>query len=81
MGRLELWLVVAALLLAMELLTPGFVLIFFAVGAVASAIVAAVAPNIADELVTFAVVSLVSMFAGRHILVRRFLHTTRGRLR
>lgn len=66
------WLVAAGLLLLLELSAPGIFFIWLA----AAAVLTSVADHIYDmgwqgELLTFAVSSLVAIFAGRPLLKRR----------
>ncbi len=78
------WLLIALGLLAVELFTPGgFFMLFFAIGAVASAVLALVpspiGTSVAAQAVIFLVVSLVGLVVFRNELVRRFALRGRGR--
>ena len=61
------WSAVAAILLAGEMLTTSIVLVFFAVAAAVTAIIAAVRPDIGAsvQLIIFGVLGLVSLGVGR----------------
>ena len=61
------WFVAAALLAVGEMLTAGFFLLPFAAGAVAAGILALTGVGVAVQLITFAVVSLLSLY-----LLQRF---------
>ena len=55
------WFLVGVACLVLEVLTPGFVLIFFGVGAFAASGVTAVYDNVTYGLATFSVVSIVAV--------------------
>ncbi len=61
------WLIAAACLFGLELLAPGAIMLWLGLAAVASALVAFVAPGIGWELqlILFAVFSLLSIFAWK----------------
>jgi membrane protein implicated in regulation of membrane protease activity len=70
-----LWVAAGVALLLAELASPGFVLLFFAIGAFAAALLAAVTPaGVGTQLVCFLAVSL----AGVALLRRMFLRVFRG---
>ena len=78
------WLLIALALLAVELFTPGgFFMLFFAIGAIASALLAAVPSPVTGSLLLqallFLVVSLAGLVLFRNELVRRFALRGRGR--
>ncbi|MCH5277539.1 MAG: NfeD family protein [Desulfovibrionaceae bacterium] len=75
MNAVIVWFVVGAALMVAELFTPGFVIVFFGVGAWAAALVAALHPGPEGELVAFLAVSVVSLF----LLRRRLVNTFQGR--
>ena len=54
----QIWLVVAIVLVILEIMTAGFGVICFAIGAVFSALVAGLGGSITWQIVVFAVVSL-----------------------
>ena len=68
------WVMIAVMLCVLELVTPGFVLLFFGVGAAATALVSWLLPQtaIALQLAVFIVVSLASFFSLRGVMRRRF---------
>ncbi|MEK6636486.1 MAG: NfeD family protein [Pseudomonadota bacterium] len=60
------WLILAAALATAEVLVPGFFLIWFALAAFATGLIALLLPiPIAIQLVSFAVFAVVSVYAGR----------------
>lgn len=75
MNPVIVWFVIGAVLMVAELFTPAFIIVFFGVGAWAAALVAALYPGLAGELVAFLVVSVLSLF----LLRRRLVATFQGR--
>ncbi|CAN5465114.1 hypothetical protein BH10BDE1_BH10BDE1_36390 [soil metagenome] len=73
MHTVWMWSAVAAILLAGELLTTSFVLLFFAFAAAITAIVTLVQPDIglSAQLITFGVLGLASLGAGRSWIKKR----------
>ena len=60
------WLILAAALATAEVLVPGFFLIWFALAAFATGLIALLLPiPVAIQLVIFAVFAVVSVYAGR----------------
>ncbi len=68
------WLIIGVMLLLLELALPGFVLFFFAAGALLTALVAWLAPttSIAWQLGLFIATSLAALFTLRGFLRQRF---------
>jgi membrane protein implicated in regulation of membrane protease activity len=65
------WLVVAALFVAGEVVTAGFFLFWFGVGALAAAVVALVGVNsLAAQVIVFLAVSLLLLVASRRLFDR-----------
>lgn len=74
MEQLSIWFLLGIIFLITEMLTGTFVLIFFALGAFAAAIVAAVqGATILMEVVIFAAVSILGAIFLRGHLQRKFL--------
>jgi membrane protein implicated in regulation of membrane protease activity len=69
------WLVIGVMLFFLELAVPGFILFFFAVGALLTALVAWLFPlGLAWQLALFISASLIALFGLRNIIQQR-LHT------
>jgi len=74
------WLIVAALFLAGEVLTTGFFLLWFGVGAIAAAVLALLGINgLAFQIVAFLTVSILLVIASRTIFERFFSLGRTGR--
>jgi membrane protein implicated in regulation of membrane protease activity len=68
------WLIIGVLLFLLEMALPGFILFFFAAGALLTALLAWLTPiSIAWQLGVFIGASLVCLFSLRDIIQRRFL--------
>jgi membrane protein implicated in regulation of membrane protease activity len=68
------WLIIGVMLFLLELALPGFILFFFAAGALLTALLAWVTPiSIAWQLGVFIVASLGCLFGLRDVIQRRFL--------
>lgn len=68
------WLIIGVMLFFLELALPGFVLFFFAVGALITALAAWLTPiSLAWQLGLFIVASLGSLFTLRDLIQKRFL--------
>jgi membrane protein implicated in regulation of membrane protease activity len=67
------WIVLAVVLAAAEIFTSTFVLLMFAIGALAAAVVAGVTDNATAQGLTFAVISATALFGLRPVL-QRYLH-------
>ena len=67
------WLAAGGVLLILEVFVPGAVFVWMAVAAVITGGVVAVFPDLAWEiqLLAFAVLSVICIFAGRHFIARR----------
>ena len=66
----QIWLIAAIVLVIIELLTAGFGVICFAIGALFSALVAYFTPNILWQLLVFAVVSMLTFIFLRPVLIK-----------
>ena len=66
----QIWLVVAIVLVILEIMTAGFGVICFAIGAVFSAMVAGLGGSITWQIVVFAVVSLLTFVFLRPVVIR-----------
>jgi len=66
------WLIAGVILIAFEMLAPGVVFMWVGIAAIITGVVAWVAPDLAMEwlLIIFAVLSVVSVVAGRTYLKR-----------
>lgn len=75
------WLMIAVILFVLELVTPGFVLVFFGVGAAAAALLSWLLPDtaIVMQLATFIVISLGSFVTLRKMMQKRFFASTPGK--
>ena len=70
------WLIIAAIFVGAEVLTPGFFLLWFGVGALAAALMAMLGiGSVAAQLVVFLIVSTLLVIASRTIF-DRFLRRT-----
>lgn len=69
------WLIIGVMLFFLELAVPGFILFFFAVGALLTALAAWLFPiSLAWQLALFITTSLIALFGLRNIIQKR-LHT------
>ena len=66
----QIWLIVAIVLVILEIMTAGFGVICFAIGAVFSALIAGLGGNITWQIVVFAVVSLLTFVFLRPVVIR-----------
>lgn len=65
------WIIIAALFIGAEVLTPGFFLLWFGVGALAAALLALIGiSSVAAQTLTFLIVSIVLLIASRTIFER-----------
>jgi len=70
------WLIIAAIFIGAEVLTPGFFLLWFGIGALVSALMAILGiGSVAAQLIVFLVVSILLVIASRTIF-DRFLTRT-----
>lgn len=73
------WLIIGVILFVLELVLPGFILFFFAVGALVTAFVAYLLPiGAAWQLALFMACSLLSLFLLRDVIQRRFFKEKPG---
>jgi membrane protein implicated in regulation of membrane protease activity len=70
------WLLAGVLLIGLELLTPGFVVIFFGIGALITGLLSLLIPGFSASLllqfITWGATSLLSLFAFRRFFKRTF---------
>src|SRR5581483_5862908 len=64
------WVVIAAVLIAAEVMTTGFVLLWFGVGALAAALALVGVSSIAVQMTVFLIVSVLLVIASRTIFDR-----------
>ncbi len=73
------WLIIGVMLLFLELALPGFILFFFGLAALITALAAWLTPiAIAWQLGLFIVSSLVTILTLRNVIQRRFFDTPEG---
>ena len=72
MSVAAMWFILGAVLLAVELVSPVFVLFFFGLGAWAAGVTALFVDDLAIEVVVFGASSVVFLFSLRRLLVRTF---------
>ncbi|MCA1849675.1 MAG: NfeD family protein [Acidobacteria bacterium] len=73
------WMVLGVILIVAEVFTPGFVLLWFGVGALAAALAGLVGvSSLAVQFVIFALVSIALTAASRTIFVNYFSHEKTG---
>lgn len=71
------WLIIGVMLFFVEMAVPGFILFFFALGAMVTALAAWLAPiSIAWQLAIFITASLVSLFGLRNIIQKKLFVKT-----
>ncbi|MFW2366298.1 MAG: NfeD family protein [Desulforhopalus sp.] len=71
------WLIIGVMLFFLEMALPGFILFFFAVGALLTALVAWITPlSIASQLGLFIVSSLGCLLGLRNVIQKRFFSTS-----
>jgi membrane protein implicated in regulation of membrane protease activity len=71
------WLIIGVMLFFLEMAVPGFVLFFFALGALITALVAWLTPvSVAWQLALFISASLVSLLSLRGVIQKKFLSST-----
>ena len=71
------WLIIGVMLFFLEMAVPGFVLFFFALGALVTALVAWLTPvSVAWQLALFISASLVSLLSLRGVIQKKFLSPT-----
>ncbi|HBG18198.1 MAG TPA: hypothetical protein DDY32_02700 [Desulfobulbaceae bacterium] len=74
------WLIIGVILFVLEMVLPGFILFFFAVGALVTALIAYLFPiGAAWQLTLFMVASLLSLFLLRDLIQKRFFSTAQER--
>lgn len=67
------WLIIGVILFVLEMVLPGFILFFFAVGALITALIAYLFPiGAAWQLALFMAASLLTLFLLRDLIQRRF---------
>lgn len=70
----QIWAIVAAVMVAVEIFTAGFAAICLAIGAVASAVTAALGFGVKAQIIWFAVFTLFSFVVVRPIAIKMFFH-------
>lgn len=78
MTHLQYWLIAAIVLFLLEILTPGFVLANFAVGALGGALVAWLGFDVPAQVGGFVVMCIVSFITVRP-LIQRFIYRNQAR--
>ena len=72
------WLIIGVILFVLEMVLPGFILFFFAVGALITALIAYLFPlGEAWQLTLFMAASLLSLFLLRDLIQKRFFSSAR----
>ena len=66
----QIWIIIAVILVIVEIVTAGFGSICFAIGAASSALVAIFGGNFTWQILVFAVVSLLTFFFLRPVVMR-----------
>ena len=74
------WVIISIVCLSLELSSGDFFILCFAIGAAASAIVAGCGANLTVQIITFAVVSALSLLLVRPALIRKLHKPHRERL-
>lgn len=70
------WFVIGLVLFLLELILPGFVIFFFAVGAWLTALLCLIAdPGLNLQVIVFAVTSILSLVALRKIIQKKFFYS------
>ena len=72
MDAMLIWFLIGAGFIVLELFTPVFILIFFGVGAWAAALVARFFPGIEQEIITFIIVTIITLVLLRKKMVEIF---------
>lgn len=75
-----LWVIISIVCLILELSSGDFFILCFAIGAAASAIIAGCGLNLTWQIITFAVVSALSLLLVRPALIRKLHKPQRERL-
>ena len=70
----QIWAIVAAVMVAVEIFTAGFAAICLAIGAVASAVTAALGFGVKAQIIWFAVFTLFSFVVVRPVAIKMFFH-------
>lgn len=74
------WFIIAVVLFLLELVVPGFVIFFFGIGALVTALVCLVAhPGINIQIIIFAVISVLSLLALRKLIQKKLFYTRENR--
>jgi inner membrane protein len=75
-----LWFFLGLILLLLELVVPGFVIIFFGVGAWITALVCLVAdPGVNLQIIIFGVTSVISLIGLRKLIQKKFFYSREGK--
>ena len=74
------WVIISIICLILELSSGDFFILCFAIGSAVAAIVAAIVPSITVQIITFAVVSALSLLLVRPALIKKLHKPHRERL-
>jgi len=75
-----LWFVAGVLFIIAEIFTPGFVLLWFGIGAIAAGILALLHLSLAVQMVAFLIISAALTVASRTIFEKFLIRSDQGRL-
>jgi membrane protein implicated in regulation of membrane protease activity len=74
------WFIIALVLFLLELVVPGFVIFFFGIGALVTALVCLIAhPGINIQIIIFAVISVLSLLALRKLIQKKLFYSKESR--
>jgi membrane protein implicated in regulation of membrane protease activity len=74
------WFIIALVLFLLELVVPGFVIFFFGIGALITALVCLIAhPGINIQIIIFAVISVLSLLALRKLIQKKLFYSKESR--
>lgn len=79
MDTWHIWVILALILVIVEIFTSGFVVICFAVGAVAAAVASCLSSGIQGQILWFSVATFLAFIAVRPLLLRSFKKGKSGR--
>ena len=73
------WFIIGLALFLLELVSPGFVIFFFGVGAWITALLCLIAnPGLNLQVIVFAITSVLSLLALRKLIQKRFFYAKEG---
>jgi membrane protein implicated in regulation of membrane protease activity len=74
------WFIIALVLFLLELVVPGFVIFFFGIGVLVTALVCLIAhPGINIQIIIFAVISVLSLLALRKLIQKKLFYSKESR--